>query len=157
MARCVRALHRTMGFNEGLIQDFRAHGKVTKGPFVGRDVLLLTTKGAKSGLERTNPLVYSQEGDKLVIVASKGGAPTNPGWYHNLRKQPIVTVELGGERFAARANVAKPESERRRLYDQHAVKNPGFKDYEKRTSRRIPVITLERIGPSVDGGRASGR
>ncbi len=137
-----------MGFNEGLIVDFRAHGKVTKGPFLGRDVLLITTKGAKSGVERTNPLVYSKDGDKLVIVASKGGAPTNPGWFHNLRKHPIVTIELGGERFAARAHVATPEAERRRLYDQHSVKNPGSRDYEKRTTRRIPVITLERIGPS---------
>lgn len=138
-----------MGFNEGLIEDFRANGKVTKGPFVGRDVLLLTTKGAKSGVERTSPIVFSQDGDRLVIVASKGGAPTNPGWYHNLRKHPVVTIELGGERFAARANVARPESERRRLYDQHSVKNPGFRDYEKRTTRRIPVITLERVGPSA--------
>jgi deazaflavin-dependent oxidoreductase (nitroreductase family) len=137
------------GFNEGLIDDFRAHGKVTKGPFVGRDVLLLTTKGAKSGQDRTNPLVYSKDGDHLVIVASKGGAPTNPSWFHNLKANPVVTIELGGERFAARANVAKPESERRRLYDQHSIKNPGFKDYETRTTRRIPVITLERVGPSA--------
>jgi len=150
MAAVAPVLSLTMaGFNEGLIGDFRAHGKVTAGPFVGRDVLLLTTKGAKSGQDRTNPLVYSKDGDDLVIVASKGGAPTNPGWFHNLKANPVVTVELGGERFAARATVAKPESERRRLYDQHSVKNPGFKDYEKRTARRIPVITLERVGPSA--------
>lgn len=137
------------GWNDDLITDFRAHGKVTKGPFLGRDVLLITTKGAKSGLDRTNPLVYSKDADRLVIVASKGGAPTNPAWFHNLKANPVVTIELGGERFAARANVAKPESERRRLYDQHSVKNPGFKDYETRTTRRIPVITLERVGPSA--------
>lgn len=138
-----------MAFNDDLIADFRAHGKVTKGPFLGRDVLLLTTKGAKSGLERTSPLVYSRDGERLVVIASKGGAPTNPGWFHNLKADPIVNVELGGERFAARANEARPESERRRLYDQHAVKNPGFKDYEKKTTRRIPAVTLERIGPSA--------
>jgi deazaflavin-dependent oxidoreductase (nitroreductase family) len=137
------------GFNDGLIEDFRAHGKVTAGPFLGRDVLLITTKGAKTGADRTNPLVYSRDGDKLVIIASKGGAPTNPAWYHNLRANPVVTIELGGEKFAARANVAKPESERRRLYDQHSVKNPGFLDYEKKTTRRIPVITLERVGPAA--------
>jgi len=133
------------GWNDDLIADFRAHGKVTRGPFLGRDVLLLTTKGAKTGEQRTSPLVYSKDGDKLVIVASKGGAPTNPGWFHNLKANPVVSVELGGERFDARATVATPESERRRLYDQHSVKNPGFRDYEKRTTRRIPVITLERL------------
>ena len=132
-------------WNRGLIDDFRAHGKVTQGPFLGRDVLLITTRGAKTGQDRTNPLVFSREGDKLVIVASKGGAPTNPGWYHNLKANPVVTIELGGETFKARATVATPETERKRLFDQHAVKNPGFKDYEKKTTRRIPVITLERV------------
>jgi deazaflavin-dependent oxidoreductase (nitroreductase family) len=138
-----------MAFNDDLVLDFRAHGKVTKGPFLGRDVLLLTTTGAKSGAERTSPLVFSRDGDDLVVIASKGGAPTNPGWFHNLKAHPVVTVELDGGRFTARANVAAPESERRRLYDQHSVKNPGFRDYEKRTTRRIPVIKLERIGPSA--------
>ena len=132
-------------WNAGLIEDFRAHGKVTQGPFLGRDVLLITTKGAKSGREKTNPLVFHRDGDKLVIVASKGGAPTNPAWYHNLKAHPVVTIELGGETFKARATVAKPETERRRLYDQHSAINPGFKDYEKKTTRRIPVITLERV------------
>lgn len=134
------------GFNEGLIEDYRANGKPTSGPFVGRQVLLLTTKGAKSGRDRTSPLVWTKDGDKIVVVASKGGSPTNPGWYHNLRKNPVVTVELGRERFSARAGVAKPESERRRLYDQHARTHPGFTEYEKRTTRRIPVVTLERLG-----------
>jgi deazaflavin-dependent oxidoreductase (nitroreductase family) len=138
-----------MGWNDDLIADFRAHGKVTKGPFLGRDVLLLTTKGKRTGLERTNPLAFSRDGDNLVIVASKGGSPTHPSWFHNLRANPVVTVELGGERFAARANEAKPESERRRLYDRHSAISPSFRDYEKRTSRRIPVVTLERIGPSA--------
>ena len=132
-------------WNRGLIEDFRAHGKVTQGPFVGRDVLLLTTKGAKSGNEHTNPVVFTRDGDKLVIIASKGGAPTNPSWYHNLKAHPVVTIELGGEKFKARATVAKPEAERRRLYDQHSAINPGFKDYEKKTTRRIPVVLLERI------------
>jgi deazaflavin-dependent oxidoreductase (nitroreductase family) len=135
-------------FNDGLIEDYRANGKPTKGPFVGRQVLLLTTKGAKTGNQRTKPLVWTKDGDDIVIVASKGGAPTNPAWYHNLKANPVVTVELGTERFAARANVAKPESERRRLYDAHASVHPVFTDYEKKTTRRIPVITLERIGPS---------
>jgi deazaflavin-dependent oxidoreductase (nitroreductase family) len=138
-----------MAFNDDLIADFRAHGRVTKGPFLGRDVLLLTTRGAKSGADRTNPLVFSRDGDHLVIIASKGGSPTHPGWFHNLRAHPVVTVELGGERFAARARVAAPESERRRLYDQHSVKNPGFREYEKKTTRRIPAVVLERIQPGA--------
>ena len=138
-----------MGFNEDLIVDYRAHGKPTTGPFVGRQLLLLTTVGAKTGAERTSPLVYSHDGDRIVIVASKGGAPMNPGWYHNLKANPVVTLELGTERFPARADVAKPESERRRLYDQHAKTNPVFLGYEMKTTRRIPVVTLERLGPGA--------
>ena len=135
-------------FNANLIADIRKNGKATSGPFMGRDVLVLTTKGAKSGQERSNPLAYTKDGDKLVVVASKGGAPTNPSWYHNLRANPVVTVEFGGDKFQARATVAKPESERLRLYEQHSVTHPGFRDYPKKTTRRIPVITLERIRPS---------
>lgn len=131
-------------WNRGLIEDYRKNGKATTGPFVGRQVLLITTKGAKSGQDRTNPLVWTKDGDKLVIVASKGGAPTNPAWFHNLRKNPLVTIELGKETFTARASVATPERERRRLYDQHAATHAGFKDYEKKTTRRIPVVLLER-------------
>lgn len=133
------------GWNDELINDFRAHGRVTKGPFLGRDVLLLNTTGARSGSERTHPLVYSRSGDDLIIVASKGGAPTNPDWYHNLRANPIVEVELGSERFKARAEVVRDEAERQRLYEAHSVKNPGFRDYVKKTTRRIPVIRLSRI------------
>ena len=136
-------------FNDGLIEDYRTHGKATSGPFVGRPILLLTTKGAKSGLPRTKPLVYTTDGDHVVVVASKGGAPTNPAWFHNLKANPMVAVELGRERFAARANIAAPEAERRRLYDAHAKVHPGFVDYEKKTTRRIPVVTLERIGPGA--------
>jgi deazaflavin-dependent oxidoreductase (nitroreductase family) len=133
------------GWNDDLIADFRAHGKVSKGPFLGRDVLLLTTKGAKTGVEHTNPVVFSRDGQRLVIVASKGGAPTHPAWFHNLRKNPVVTVELGGEKFKAKATVAPTEAERRRLYDQHSVKNPGFREYETKTTRKIPTIWLDRI------------
>ncbi len=132
------------GFNETIIDDIRANGRPTKGPFVGRSVLVLTTTGAKTGEQRSNPLVYSRDGDRYVIIASKGGSPTNPDWYHNLRAHPVVIVETGGERFRARAHIA-PEPERQRLYDAHAAINPSFKDYEKKTTRRIPVITLERL------------
>lgn len=145
--RALRSLETMSSFNEGLIEDYRANGRPTSGPFLGRQVLLLTTRGARSGEDRTSPLVYTTERDHLVIVASKGGAPTHPAWFHNLRADPVVTVELGRERFSARAIVVAPESERRRLYDAHARTHPGFLDYEKKTTRTIPVVRLERIDP----------
>ena len=133
------------GFNQRLIEDFRAHdGRITSGPFAGRSLLLLTTTGAKSGRARTNPLAYHREGDRFVVVASKGGAPTHPAWYHNLRADPDVTVEIGPEKFRARASVPD-DVERRRLYDEHAAKMPAFADYERKTARKIPVVVLERI------------
>ena len=134
------------GFNEGVVEDFRTHhGQITKGPFTGRSLLLLTTRGARSGRERTNPLAFTRDGDRIFVIASKGGAPTNPDWYWNLRANPRVTVEVGPERVEADARVAKG-AERRRLYDLQATKMPGFKEYEKRTTREIPVVLLERAG-----------
>ena len=136
---------RPRGFNEELIDDFRAHGgQITGGPFAGRSLLLLTTKGAKTGEERTSPLAYTRDGERMVVVASKGGAPRNPAWYHNLRAHPEVTVEVGPDTFRARATVAD-DVERRRLFDQHAAKMPAFADYEKKTARKIPVVVLERL------------
>jgi deazaflavin-dependent oxidoreductase (nitroreductase family) len=111
-------------FNRALIQDLRAHGgKATSGPFKGRDVLILTTKGAKSGEVRENPLVYTSDGDHYLIVGSTGGAPTHPSWYHNLVAHPDVTVEVQGEKFKARAHVAEGD-EYERLYQHHASTNP---------------------------------
>jgi deazaflavin-dependent oxidoreductase (nitroreductase family) len=134
------------GFNEGVIDDFRSHkGQITKGPFTGRSLLLLTTRGKKSGKERTNPLAYTRDGDRIFVIASKGGAPSHPDWYQNLRANPKVTVEVGPERFEAKASVAKG-AERRRLYDLQASHMPAFKEYEKRTSREIPVVVLKRAG-----------
>jgi deazaflavin-dependent oxidoreductase (nitroreductase family) len=138
-----------MGWNDDLIADYRANGKPTKGPFVGRQVLLLTTKGKKTGTPHTNPLVYTTDGKDIVIVASKGGAPTSPDWFFNLKADPTVTVELGREKFQARAKVAEPETERERLYAAHAKVHPGFLDYVKKTTRKIPVVRLERIGPAA--------
>jgi deazaflavin-dependent oxidoreductase (nitroreductase family) len=133
-------------FNEGVVEDFRTHrGEITKGPFTGRSLLLLTTRGAKTGRERTNPLAYTRDDDRIFVIASKGGAPTHPDWYRNLRANPDVTVEVGPERFEAKATVAKG-AERRRLYDLQATHMPAFKEYEKKTSREIPVVVLERTG-----------
>jgi deazaflavin-dependent oxidoreductase (nitroreductase family) len=132
-------------FNQALIRDLRANkGQPSSGPFEGRDVLILTTTGAKSGEVRENPLVYTRDGNHLVIVASKGGAPTHPAWYHNLVTHPEVTVEVGSDKFKARAHVPQGE-EHDRLYSQHADINPTFHEYQKKTSRKIPVIVLERI------------
>ena len=131
-------------FNRNLIEDIRAHeGKPTSGPFVGRHMIILTTKGAKSGEKRENPLVYTRDGDHYVIIASKGGAPTHPNWYHNLVKHPDVTAEVLGEKFKAHARVADGD-EYERLYNRHADQNPAFHDYRKKTSRKIPVVVLER-------------
>jgi deazaflavin-dependent oxidoreductase (nitroreductase family) len=135
---------RASDWNAALIEDFRTHGgQVTQGYFAGRELLLLTTKGARTGETRTSPLAYTRDGDRIVIIASKGGAPTHPAWYHNLIANPRVSVELGGERFEALATV-EPEPERRRLYDQHSEVYPGFREYEAKTTRVIPVITLRR-------------
>jgi deazaflavin-dependent oxidoreductase (nitroreductase family) len=132
-------------FNRNLIKDLRAHGgKATSGPFMGRDVLVLTTKGARSGEVREVPIVFTRDGDNYVVVASKGGAPTNPSWYHNLVAHPEVTVEAGGKRFKARARVAG-DDQYERLYQHHASINPGFSDYRKRTTRKIPVVILEPL------------
>ncbi len=132
-------------FNKNLISDLRAnHGKPTSGPFMGRDVLILTTKGAKSGETRENPLVFTRDGDHYVIVASKGGAPTNPAWFHNLKIHPEVTVEVGDEKFKARAKVIDGD-DYERLYHHHATINPGFHEYRAKTTRKIPVIVLKRL------------
>jgi deazaflavin-dependent oxidoreductase (nitroreductase family) len=129
-----------------LITDYRAHGgHVTSGPFAGRPVLLLTTTGAKTGQARLAPLVYSREGDGFVIVASKGGAPVHPAWYHNLVANPVVTVEVGGETFEARARVTEG-AERDRLFAERATASPNFAEYQRRTTRVIPVVVLTRLG-----------
>ena len=129
-----------------LITDFRANGgKVTSGPFAGRPVLLLTTTGARSGQPRLAPVVYSRDGEHYVIVASKGGAPTHPAWYHNLLAHPLVTVEVGSETFPARARVTEG-AERDRLFAERAAASPNFAEYQRRTARVIPVVVLERLG-----------
>ena len=133
--------------NQTLIDDFRSHGgEVTQGYFKGRRLLLLTTTGAKSGRPLTIPLAFTEDGDRLLVAASKGGHPAHPAWYHNLVANPDVEVELGQERFRARATPVASGEERRRLYDRHSEDKPGFLDYEKKTSREIPIVILERIG-----------
>jgi deazaflavin-dependent oxidoreductase (nitroreductase family) len=132
-------------YNQAIIDEFRANGGEVSAP-VAKPLLLLTTVGAKSGQSRINPVAYFPEGDRFVIIASKGGAPSNPDWYYNLLANPVVTVELGsGEQFQARATAVTDEAERDRLYAKMVERNPGFADYERKTTRKIPVVVLERI------------
>jgi deazaflavin-dependent oxidoreductase (nitroreductase family) len=132
-------------FNRTLIEHLRSNGgKAPDGPFKDRTLVILTSKGAKSGAVHESPIVYSRDGDKYVIVASKGGAPTNPSWYHNLKAHPEVTVEIGGEKFKARAREAG-EDEYERLYQNHAAQMPAFNEYRQKTTRHIPLMVLERI------------
>lgn len=134
-------------FNQQIIEEFRANqGKVTNPNFLNSDLLLLTTTGAKSGNPHTVPVVYSKDGDRIVIIASYGGAPTNPAWFHNLVVHPEVTIEVGDEKFLAKATVVEDDTERDRLYAQHANRYPGFNDYKAKTDRKIPVIVLEHQG-----------
>ncbi len=137
-----KAMHE---FNQGLMKEFRANGgKVLSGPFVNAPLLLLTTTGAKSGRSFTTPLVYTKDGDRIVIIASKGGFPTHPAWYHNLKAHPTTTIELGKEKFQAKATITK-DPERQRLFDAQAKVMPNFNEYQKATTRQIPVIVLERM------------
>ncbi|MCX6050666.1 MAG: nitroreductase family deazaflavin-dependent oxidoreductase [Chloroflexi bacterium] len=128
--------------NRAVIEQFRANGgKVGDGKIPH---VLLTTTGAKSGLTRVNPLNYSTDGDRIIVIASKGAAPTHPDWYFNLVAHPEVTVEVGAEKFQARARIAEG-AERERLFNQQAALMPYFAEYQKRTTRQIPVVVLERI------------
>ena len=130
--------------NRKIIDEFRANDGKVGGRFEGRTLLLLHTKGAKSGRERINPLAYVKDGDRYVIIASKGGAPTSPSWYFNLLANPLVTVEVGNETFSAHATVAE-ELERTRLYNKMVEKMPAFDDYRRKTTRQIPVIVLAPV------------
>jgi deazaflavin-dependent oxidoreductase (nitroreductase family) len=131
-------------FNRGIIEEFRANKGIVGGQFAGAPMLLLTTTGARTGRSHTTPLVYSKDRDRIVIIASKAGAPTSPDWYHNLVAHPTVNVELGTEKFQAKA-VATSNPERERLFNQQAALMPNFADYQKKTTRQIPVIVLERF------------
>jgi deazaflavin-dependent oxidoreductase (nitroreductase family) len=132
-------------FNRAVIEEFRSnHGKVGGG-FAGAPMVLLTTTGAKSGETRVNPLVALVQGDRLYVFASKAGAPTSPDWYHNLLANPEVGVEFGDEQFRATAVPITAGPERDRLYAAQVAEQPGFGDYEKATTRVIPVVELRRI------------
>ncbi len=132
-------------FNQRIIEEFRANQGKVSGQFANAPLLLLTTTGAKTGRALTKPLAYTRDGDRIVLIASFAGAPNNPAWFNNLVANPVVTVELGGERFQAKAVVVSGE-ERQRLYDNQAKQIAVFADYQKKTTRQIPVVVLKRIG-----------
>ena len=129
-------------WNTNIINEFRAKGGVGVTNF-GDRLLLLTVRGAKSGEPRTIPLAYHRDGDRYVVAASKGGAPTHPDWYRNVIANPDVEVEVGSQRFPARAIVLESGPDRDKLYGKHAELMPGFADYETKTERTIPIIVLE--------------
>jgi deazaflavin-dependent oxidoreductase (nitroreductase family) len=130
-------------WNKAVIDEFRANDGKVGGHFEGM-TLLLHTIGAKSGEPRLNPVAYMADGERYVIVASKGGAPTHPGWYHNVVAHPEVTVEVGTEKFQAQAEVVQ-EPERTQLFDKMSTRYPGFAEYEQKTTRVIPVLVLTRL------------
>lgn len=132
-------------WNKQIIEEFRANKGHVGGHFENTPLLLLHTTGAKSGQLRINPVAYVKDGERFVIIASKGGAPENPDWYYNLLAHPEVTIEIGTETLAVEA-IAAEEPERTRLFDQMAAKNPGFDEYRKKTTRQIPVMVLTPLG-----------
>jgi len=129
-------------WNKNLIEQYRANGGKVNGWNEGKNLLLLTTKGAKTGKERINPVAFTRDGDRYLVIASKSGGPTNPDWYYNLVANPTVTIEVGNEKFQAHATVPA-EPERTRLYNQMAAILPGFAEYQRNTTRKIPLIILE--------------
>src|SRR5262245_36824552 len=132
-------------FTRNMKAELRANqGVIREGPMAGRPLMILTTTGAKSGEPREAIITCTREGEKYVIAASKSAAPTNPHWYHNLVVNPEATVEAGGEKFQVRATEVTG-AERDRLYEQHAEERPEFKDCPSKTTRVIPVFTLDRL------------
>ena len=132
------------GWNDAIIEEFRANQGRVGGRFEGRPLLLLHHTGAKTGTVRVNPLAYRKDGDRFVVFASRGGAPRNPDWYHNLRANPEAVIEVGTETFKVRARVTE-SAERERLWSLAKEDIPAFADYEARTPRQIPVIILEPV------------
>jgi len=133
-------------WNEATIQEFHAKAGKGVGPF-GDQLILLTTVGARSGKERITPVMFHRDGERYVVIASKGGAPDHPAWYRNLKANPLASVEVGAETgtetFEVMAREAEGE-ERERLYAERVAIAPGFGAYQRQTSRQIPVMILER-------------
>ena len=134
--------------NKAIIAEFRANGGNVGGQFKGAPLLLLTTKGAKTGKTRVNPLAYLADGGRHVIIASYAGADSNPPWYHNLIANPVVEVEVGKERFKARAEVVG-EPERAKLYKKMTQAMPVFADYAEEDHAQNPGDRAEEAVSAV--------
>jgi deazaflavin-dependent oxidoreductase (nitroreductase family) len=131
-------------YNQKVISEFRSNEGKVGGQMKGVPLLLLTTTGAKTGKPFTKPLAFSKDGERIVVIASFAGSPHHPAWYVNLVKNPVVTIEIGREKFQARATPTSGEL-RQRLFEAQSKLLPVFNDYQKKTSREIPVIVLERV------------
>jgi deazaflavin-dependent oxidoreductase (nitroreductase family) len=131
-------------WNQKIIAEFREKGGKVGGPFEGAPLLLLHSKGAKSGEERVNPVMYRDLGGRYAVFASYAGNPRNPAWYHNLLANRDAEVEIGTRTIRVRARVADPE-ERAPIWEQQKRDYPGFAEYETKTDRVIPVVVLEPV------------
>ncbi len=131
--------------NQKIIEEFRANGGKVGGMTAGTfmPIALLTTTGARSGQQRVTPVVYLQEGERMFVCASNGGMPTHPDWYHNIIAHPEVTVEVGDQKFQAKAVVITGK-ERDEIYAKQARLMPNFAEYQQQTTRVIPVVELVR-------------
>jgi deazaflavin-dependent oxidoreductase (nitroreductase family) len=138
-------------FNRQIIEEFRANQGQVGGMFEGGRLLLLTTTGARTGVRRTNPLAYLPDGTRRLVIASAGGAPRHPAWYHNLLAHPRVTVEDGLFTYEADA-VPLTGAERDRLFARAAEADPGWAAYQARTTRVLPVVALTLAGPPPEQG-----
>jgi deazaflavin-dependent oxidoreductase (nitroreductase family) len=131
-------------FEDALIEEMRANGgEVTTGPLAGHPLLVLRSRGAKSGDLRRAILTYSRDGDHLVVAGTAGGSPSTPGWVHNLAQDPTASVETGNRTFEARATVIADGPERDRLWEQHVAQLPWFADYPEKSGRVIPMVRIE--------------
>ncbi|MGI9326346.1 MAG: nitroreductase family deazaflavin-dependent oxidoreductase [Pseudomonadales bacterium] len=130
-------------FNKSIIEEFRANNGVCGGRFEGNPMILLTMTGAKSGRELTTPLSYCADGDECIIFASAGGSPKHPNWYFNIVANMDVTVERGGEKYAAKAVLTTGE-ERELAFNKMVTELPRFGEYQENTDRQIPVFRLVR-------------
>jgi deazaflavin-dependent oxidoreductase (nitroreductase family) len=132
-------------YNAKVIEEFRSNGGRVGGTFAGMPLLLLHHTGAKSGQSRVNPLAYLRDGDRFVVFASRGGSPSNPSWYHNLKAHPSTSIEVGTDTLEVDAGEATGE-ERDRLFRTQAERVPQFGSYERRSGRKIPVMVLTPRG-----------
>jgi deazaflavin-dependent oxidoreductase (nitroreductase family) len=141
-----------MDFNDKVIDEFRAKGGKLPGPAEASALLLLHTRGARSGAERVNPVTYQPLGDGWAIFAAHAGAAKHPAWYHNLVAHPETIIEIGTETVPVRARVATGE-ERERIWARQKAFYPRFAKYEAQTTREIPVVILERMTARRPGSR----